>query len=99
MTFKVRSFRLNPNLAIYTGDKKIFQYILLAYKMCHIDIEEEYVKFIIVLERNYLSSLLTDFTPTILSNLIAYSTNFFPRENFDAAIGVNLTILLVITTM
>ena len=87
-----------PNFVEYTGGNKIFQYIMVSYKMCHIE-TDNMVEVNIILERNYLSFLLTDFTPTVLSNLIAYSTNFFPRENFDAAIGVNLTILLVITTM
>lgn len=85
-----------PLHANYSGDKKIFEYTLVTYSMCS---NEDNVIFIVVLQRNILSFLMTDFTPTVLSNLIAYATNFFPQENFDAAIGVNLTILLVITTM
>ena len=76
---------------------------MLAYQMCFKPGEapngNEYVQFMVMLERNYLSFVMTSFTPTILANIISYSTNFFPRDNFDAAIGVNLTLLLVITTM
>ena len=37
--------------------------------------------------------------PTVAANLIGYATNFFVDYAFEAALGVNLTIMLVITTM
>lgn len=92
------SERFHPLDADYSGSEKIFQYSLVTYKMC-VSNNGDLVNFTVVLKRNILNFLMTAFTPTIISNLIAYTTNFFPRENFDAAIGVNLTILLVITTM
>ena len=42
---------------------------------------------------------MTTMLPTIAANVIGYATNFFVEEAFDVAIGVNLTIMLVITTM
>ena len=49
--------------------------------------------------RSLLGSLLTDCLPTIIANVIGHMTNYYSKYDFDVAIGVNLTILLVITTM
>jgi hypothetical protein len=49
--------------------------------------------------RSILGFFLTVCLPTIVANLIGHLTNYFGNEKFDAAIGVNLTLLLVITTM
>lgn len=42
---------------------------------------------------------VTTMLPTVAANLIGYTTNFFVEVAFEAALGVNLTIMLVITTM
>ena len=49
--------------------------------------------------RNLLTILLTIFVPTVLLNMISYSTNFFKPFFFEAAVTVNLTAMLVITMM
>ena len=41
--------------------------------------------------------MLTDCLPTIIVNIIGHLTNFF--HLFELSVGVNLTNLLVITTM
>ena len=43
--------------------------------------------------------IVTTMLPTVAANVIGYVTNFFMEEVFEAALGVNLTIMLVITTM
>ena len=53
----------------------------------------------IVLDRDIAGFLITTAIPTIIANMIGFATNFFEGDLFDAAIGVNLTILLVLTTM
>ena len=53
----------------------------------------------IVLDRDITGFLITTAIPTIIANIIGHATNFFGDQLFDAAIGVNLTILLVLTTM
>ena len=49
--------------------------------------------------RNMDGFLFTTAVPSIIANVIGFSTSYFGAEFFDAAIGVNLTILLVLTTM
>ena len=53
----------------------------------------------VVLDRAIEGFLITTAIPTIFANMIGHASNYFGEENFDAAIGVNLTILLVLTTM
>ena len=93
-------FSLSPESIVYLGDKSVFRYTLLDIYMCTARVKSgENIEITFRFGRNLLSSLMTDFIPTIVCNIIAYCTNFFPKENFDSAIGVNLTVLLVIVTM
>ena len=89
---------MKPSFAAYSGAEKIFEYVMVDHQMCYKS-NGNYVEFVFMLQRNYLSFVMTSFTPTVMAFLIAYSTNFFPQDSFDAAIGVNLTLLLVLTTM
>ena len=54
---------------------------------------------IIVLGRRLLSILTTIFIPTILLNIIGHITNYFKPFYFESAIAVNLTVMLVLTSM
>ena len=51
------------------------------------------------MKRKVATELLTTFLPTILLLLIVYATNFFDDNLFSDAIAVNLTIMLVMTTI
>ena len=53
----------------------------------------------IVLKRKITTELLTTFLPTILLLLITFTTIFFDEDLFGDAIAVNLTIMLVMTTI
>ena len=51
------------------------------------------------LKRKVATELLTTYLPTILLLLITYTTIFFDKELFGDNIAVNLTIMLVMTTI
>ena len=53
----------------------------------------------IVLKRKVATELLTTYLPTILLLLISFVTTFFDKDLFGDAIAVNLTIMLVMTTI
>ena len=53
----------------------------------------------VVLDRDLAGFLITTVIPTLFANIIGHATNYFDEGMFDAAVGVNLTILLVLTTM
>ena len=60
---------------------------------------EQLVIMSIVLKRKVATELLTTYLPTILLLLITFVTIFFDKELFGDAIAVNLTIMLVMTTI
>ena len=51
------------------------------------------------LKRKVMNELLTTFLPTILLIMITFVTTFFKPFFFGAALSVNLTTLLMMTTM
>ena len=53
----------------------------------------------IVLKRRITNELLTTYLPTVLILVIVYITNFFKPFFFEAVVTVNLTALLVLTTL
>ena len=60
---------------------------------------EQLVIMSIVLKRKVATELLTTYLPTILLLLITFVTIFFDKDLFGDAIAVNLTIMLVMTTI
>ena len=49
--------------------------------------------------RRLLGVFMTVYMPTILMNIIGHSTNYLRPLYFEAVISVNLTVMLVLTTM
>ena len=54
---------------------------------------------IIILKRRIMNELLTTYLPSLLILSIVYATNFFKPFFFEALVSVNLTALLVLTTL
>ena len=57
------------------------------------------LKMEIVFKRRLMNELLTTYLPSFLLLLLSYATTFFKPIYFEAAVTVNLSILLVITTL
>ena len=57
------------------------------------------VRLKIVLQRKVLNELMTTYIPSFLLMLITFATTFFKPIYFEAALGVNLTTMLVMTTI
>ena len=57
------------------------------------------VKMVIVLKRKIQKELLTTFLPTLLLLFMTYATSYFSSFYFEAKVTVNLTIMLVMTTI
>ena len=53
----------------------------------------------VILKRRIMNELMTTYLPTILILIIVYTTNFFKAFFFEAVVTVNLTALLVLTTL
>ena len=57
------------------------------------------VHMVISLKRKIQTELLTTYLPTLLLLITTYATRFFKSEYFEASVTVNLTIMLVMTTI
>ena len=57
------------------------------------------VRMTIVLKRKIMNEMMTTYLPAVLLILITYSTTFFKPYFFEAALSVNLTTMLVMTTI
>ena len=54
---------------------------------------------IVVMKRKITSEMMTTYLPSILLMLITFATTFFKPIYFEAALTVNLTNMLVMTTI
>ena len=53
----------------------------------------------IVMKRKITSEMMTTYFPTLLLTMITFATTFFKPFFFEAALSVNLTTMLVMTTI
>ena len=60
---------------------------------------KQQVHMMISLKRKIQTELLTTYLPTVLLLSISFATTFFKPDFFDASLSVNLTIMLVMTTI
>ena len=83
------------------GPTELTQYFIWNTEMSIelINGDQQAANFKITLGRRLLGTLLTIFLPTVLLNIIGHSTNYFKDFFFEAVVSVNLTVLLVLTTM
>ena len=54
---------------------------------------------LIIFKRRLTNQILTIYLPTVLLLLITFCTTFFKQFFFEAALTVNLTVMLVMTTL
>ena len=79
------------------SDMKLFQ--LVDWSLDYKNATEEDVHMKVKLKRKPKSELLTTFLPTVLLTMISFATSFFKPFFFEAALSVNLTTMLVMTTI
>ena len=79
------------------SDLKLFH--LVDWSLDYKNATEEDVHLKVKLKRKPKSELLTTFLPTVLLTMISFATSFFKPFFFEAALSVNLTTMLVMTTI
>ena len=52
-----------------------------------------------MLQRRLLSLFLTTFLPTLLINTIGHMSNYFRKDFFEGLMAMNVTVMLVLTTL
>ena len=61
--------------------------------------EKHGISMVVVLKRKVTSELMTTYFPSLLLTAITFATTFFKPFFFEAALSVNLTTMLVMTTI
>ena len=60
---------------------------------------KEGIRMTIVMKRKITSEMMTTYFPSLLLTAITFATTFFKPFFFEAALSVNLTTMLVMTTI
>ena len=71
----------------------IIGYHLVAYN------SKKELRMTIVMRRKIMSEMMTTYFPSLLLMMITFATTFFKPFFFEAALSVNLTTTLVMTTI
>ena len=88
---------LQTKYVVMEEELELTMYIIQKWMLVRDDASS--IKFIIVLERRFMSELLSTYLPSVLLLGISFATVFFKAEYFEAALTVNLTNMLVLTTI
>ena len=84
----------------YWGPVELAQYFVRSRMMQEYTFRDRNgVRVMVVLGRRLLSNILTVYVPTVLLNTMGHITVYFKPFFFEAIITVNLTVMLVLTTM
>ena len=92
---------IRPHLITMESETVLTQYLITNWTLAYNNASnvDSGIQMTIVLKRRILNAILTVYLPTILVLIIVYATNFFKDFFFEAIVTVNLTSLLVLTTL
>ena len=90
-----------PNALRMESQTVLTQYIIKNWTLDYVDKSDPSrgINMMLVFRRRIVNAILTIYLPTILVLCIVYATNFFKEFFFEAIVSVNLTSLLVLTTL
>ena len=90
-----------PNALRMESQTVLTQYIIKNWTLDYVDKSDlsRGITMVLVFRRRIMNAILTIYLPTILVLCIVYATNFFKEFFFEAIVSVNLTSLLVLTTL
>merc|ERR1712083_971261 len=77
----------------------IFQLIDWRLKNKRFGKTKQGISMVVVMKRKLISELMTTYFPSLLLTAITFATTFFKPFFFEAALSVNLTTMLVMTTI
>jgi len=69
------------------------------YRLVNVNGSRKGIQMTIKMKRKILSEMMTTYFPSFLLMMITYATTFFKPFFFEAALSVNLTTMLVMTTI
>ena len=83
----------------FLGPRELTQYFVKKYSSRKIKSNERSSIFVEIVLGRRLFSLMTVFAPTLILNLVGHMSNFFKARFFQVSMSLNVTVMLVQTTM
>ena len=80
-------------------DMPIFRLIGWSLNINNLTKGNQGISMVIVMKRKITSEMMTTYFPSLLLTAITFATTFFKPFFFEAALSVNLTTMLVMTTI
>ena len=92
---------LHPKILIMKQTLDMNLFLITDYSLIYKNTtkESQMIGMQIVLKRKVMSEMMTTYFPSALLMLITFATTFFKPFFFEAALSVNLTTMLVMTTI
>ena len=91
------TIHLEPDSLDVLADTELTQYLMTSWRLGFR--KEDGVMMEVVFKRRLMNEILTTYLPSFLLIFITYSTTFYHDFYFEAAVTVNLTTMLVMTTI
>ena len=84
---------------IVTQPEDMTLFTITKSELVHASLPQTGIRMTITLKRKVMSEMMTTYFPSLLLMMITYATTFFKPFFFEAALSVNLTTMLVMTTI
>ena len=97
----MKTVNLTPEQLIMSQpvDMPIFQITDWSLDYSNFAKTKKGLRMVVVMNRKLTSEMMTTYFPTVLLTAITFATTFFKPFFFEAALSVNLTTMLVMTTI
>ena len=82
---------------VQQADMNLFY--ITEHRLVNMSNPQKGVKMELKMRRKIMSEMMTTYLPSVLLMMITYATTFFKPFFFEAALSVNLTTMLVMTTI
>ena len=79
--------------------KDMTQFSITDFNLVNASDPKTGIQMVIRMKRKIMSEMMTTYFPSLLLMMITYATTFFKPFFFEAALSVNLTTMLVMTTI
>ena len=95
------TLHLQPDMLAVIAERELTQYLMTHWRLGYRegDTSGDRVVMEVVFKRRLMNEILTTYLPSTLLILITCATTYFKSFYFEAAVTVNLTTMLVLTTI
>ena len=94
-----QSVSLLPHNLMMEQSEDMTLFSIIDKRLVIVDKPRKGIKMTIKMKRKIMSEMMTTYFPSLLLMMITYATTFFKPFFFEAALSVNLTTMLVMTTI